>query len=217
MNKLLYKEMRLSASPLSYLFIAAGLLTFVPSYPILVGAFFSTLGIFYSFQSTRENNDIGYSLLLPIAKRDIVRSKFYFCLFIELCTFALMALITLVRMLFLNTAPVYAANALMNANLTFLGFALLIFGVFNAVFVGGFFRTGYYFGRPFITYCVVAMLLVGAAETLHHLPGLGALNAAGFDSLAAQLIAFVLGLLLFALLTLAAMKKSEDMFEKIDL
>lgn len=217
MKLLLYKEIKLAASPLSFFFIAAALLTFVPGYPILLGAFFTTLGIFYSYQTTRENNDIGYSLLLPVSKSDVVKSKFAFTVFIELISFVVMTAITLVRMTVLKDAPVYVSNALMCANFAFLGFALLIFGVFNFVFVRGFFRTAYYFGKPFITYSVVSMLLIAAAETLHHLPGCGAFNAFGFTPLAPQLSAFITGCVLFTVLTFAAEKKSERLFEKLDL
>lgn len=217
MKRLLYKEIKLASSPLSFFFIAAALLTFIPGYPILLGAFFTTLGIFYSYQTTRENNDIGYSLLLPVSKADIVKSKFAFTVFIELVSFTVMTAITLVRMTLLKDAPAYVANALMCANFAFLGFALLIFGVFNFIFVRGFFKTAYYFGKPFIRYCVVSMLLIAAAETLHHLPGCGAFNAFGFTPPAPQLSAFCIGCVSFTVLTLAAEKKSERLFEKLDL
>ena len=57
MRNILGKEMRLSASVLSYLFIAFGLMFLLPGYPILCGAFFVSLGLFQSFQSAREAND----------------------------------------------------------------------------------------------------------------------------------------------------------------
>ena len=53
MNALLKKEMRLSASILSYLFLGFSLMALLPGYPILCGIFFITLGIFQSFQSAR--------------------------------------------------------------------------------------------------------------------------------------------------------------------
>ena len=217
MTKLIYKELKLSASPLSYIFIAAAFLTFVPGYPILLGSFFTTLGIFYSFQTMRENNDIQYSLLLPVAKADVVKSKFMFTVLIECCSFILMTVITLIRMLLLKDAAVYTANALMCANLTFLGFALLIFGLFNAVFVGGFFKTSYYFGKPFIAYCVISFILIVIAETLHHLPGMNSFNSFGFDCLFPQGAVLCIGLLLFVVLTGFGLKKSERTFERIDL
>ncbi len=217
MKKLLYKEIKLAASPLSFIFIAAAFLTFVPGYPILLGACFTNLGIFYSFQTTRENNDISFSLLLPVAKADAVKSKFAFTVLIECCSFVLMTVITLIRMLFLKDFAVYTSNALMCANLTFLGFALLIFGLFNAVFLGGFFKTAYYFGKPFIKYCIAALVVIAAAETLHHLPGLDSVNAFGFDGLFPQIAVLGGGVLLFAVLTVFGLKKSEKSFERIDL
>lgn len=217
MTKLLYKELKLSASRLSFVFIAAALLTFVPGYPILLGTFFTTLGIFYSYQTMRENNDISYSLLLPVAKADVVKGKFAFTVLIELCSFALMTVITLVRMLLLKDAAVYTANALMCANLSFLGYALLIFGLFNFVFVRGFFKTAYYFGKPFIAYCIVSLLVIGLAETLYHIPGLEALNAFGFAPLLPQGAVLCAGALCFAALTAAGLKQSQRTFENIDL
>ena len=138
MNNILRKEMRLSASVLSYLFIAFGFMFFIPGYPILCGVFFVTLGIFYSFQNSREANDIVFSVLLPIAKRDVVKGKFLFSCFIELCSFALMAVIVILRMTIFSESSVYRNNALMNANPFALGMALLIFGLFNFIFIGGF-------------------------------------------------------------------------------
>ena len=69
MNKLLKKELRLTAAPITYFFLAFALMTLIPGYPILVGGFFITLGIFYTFQMARESNDILYTALLPCKSR----------------------------------------------------------------------------------------------------------------------------------------------------
>ena len=45
MLKLLAKELKLTASILSYVFIVFALMAFLPGYPILVGTFFCCLGI----------------------------------------------------------------------------------------------------------------------------------------------------------------------------
>ncbi len=217
MKNLLYKELKLAAMPLSYVFIAGALLTLVPGYPILLGAFFTTLGIFYSFQTMRENSDIGYSLLLPVAKADVVKSKFAFCVFVELCSFLVMTALTLIRMTLLKDAAAYTANALMGANLVFLGFALLIFALFNLVFVSGFFRTAYYYGKPFIIYAIVTLIVIGAAETLHHIPGLESLNSFGFTNMQVQLPAFLAGAAAYVLLTLLAVRSSIRKFEMLDM
>ncbi len=217
MSALLKKEMRLSASILSYLFLGFSLMALLPGYPILCGVFFITLGLFQSFQSAREANDIVFSALLPVAKRDVVKGKYQFSVLIELCGFAVMAVLTVLRMTVLSGSLVYRQNAMMNANPFFLGMALVLFGLFNLIFIGGFFRTAYKFAKPFVTYIIACFLLIGFAEALHHVPGLEAVNAFGFDHPVLQLSLLLGGALLYVLMTLWSYRKACADFEKIDL
>ena len=217
MRNILAKEMKLSASVLSYLFIAFGLMFLLPGYPILVSAFFVTLGIFQSFQSAREANDLVFSALLPIAKRDVVRGKYLFVCLIEVCGFLLMAISALVRMTLFSDSIVYRSNALMNANPFALGEACFIFGLFNWIFVGGFFKTAYKFARPFVAYIIVGFVSIGVFEALHHFPGFGWLNAFGTDDLGRQLILLACGILAYLLMTLLSCRRACESFEKIDL
>lgn len=216
MKNLLYKEIKLAASPLSFIFIAFGLMTLIPNYPILCGAFFVTLGIFYSFQVWREADDISYSVLLPIKKSDVVTAKYLFTVFIELSGFVIMAALTVIRMTVLKDSPVYAENVLLKANPVFLAFALTVFGLFNIIFVNGFFKTAYYFAKPFIAYAVAAFLTIGVAETLIHIPGLEMLNSTDGNT-ALHLIILLSGAVLYVLLTFIAYRASVKRFEKIDL
>ena len=216
MNALLRKEIRLTAHILSYVFIVFAVMTLLPGYPILCGVFFITLGIFQSFQSAREANDIVYSALLPIAKHDVVKGKFQFSIMIEMCGFAIMAILTIVRMTVFADAEVYTQNALMNANLFFLGMALVIFGLFNMIFIGGFFRTAYKLSS-FVTYIIAAFVTIGIAETLHHIPGLESVNAFGFDDIALQICLLIAGIVIFTVMTFLSYRKSCSNFEIIDL
>ena len=217
MNNLLRKEMKLSASMLSYLFIAFGLMFFLPGYPILCGVFFVTLGIFYSFQNARETNDIIYSILLPIAKKDVVKGKFLFCCFIELCSFVLMVAVTIMRMTIFSESSVYRNNALMNANPFALCMALVIFGLYNFIFIGGFFKTAYNFVKPFLMYIIAALLTIGIGEALHHFPGFEILNAFGSNYIILQLGLFGIGALCYVLMTFLSYRKACKRFESIDL
>ena len=217
MNALLRKEIRLSSMLLTWLFIGFGAMTMIPGYPILCGVFFITLGIYQSFQSAREANDILYSALLPVAKRDVVKGKYQFVMTVEFWGFVLMAILTLLRMTILKDAVVYGQNALMNANLFYLGSALFVFGLFNVIFVGGFFRTAYQIGKPFVIYIIAAFLMIGVFEALHHFPGLAAVNAFGFDHFVLQIALFLCGALLYTAMTRLSYLKACENFEKIDL
>ena len=217
MLNILLKEIKLSASPLAFLFIAFGLMFLLPGYPVLCGAFFVTLGLFQSFQYARESNDTVFSALLPIAKKDVVKGRFLFTCFIELSGFVLMAVCAVLRMtVFVSAAP-YVNNALMNANLFALAGALVIFALFNLIFVCGFYKTAYKLGKPFVTYIIAAFLTVGVLEAAHHVQGLEAVNAFGTERFGLQLITLDAGMAVYAGVTALAYKKACARFETIDL
>lgn len=181
MNKLLKKELRLTAAPITYFFLAFALMTLIPGYPILVGGFFITLGIFYTFQMARESNDILYTALLPCKKQDVVLAKYTFCVLIEL-----------------------------------LGWLLILFALFNSVFLGGFFRTAYGLGKPFILYSIAGFAVICLAEALHHFPGMAAMNSQT-EGFGMQLIVLAAGVLFFVGMTALSCRKAQKNFERIDL
>ena len=217
MRNILRKEMCLSASILSYLFILFGFMFLIPGYPVLCSAFFVSLGLFQSFQSAREANDIVFSVLLPIAKKDIVKGKYLFVCLIEACSFVLMAVSVMLRMTVFSKSVAYLSNPMMNANLFALGMACVIFGLFNWIFVGGFFKTAYKFARPFVTFIIVCFLVIFVTEALHHIPGLEWLNAFGTDNIAIQIILLLAGIFIFLVITVLSYKKACKQFEQIDL
>ncbi len=217
MGDILWKEIKLSASVLSYLFTLFGLTFLLPGYPVLCGAFFVCLGLFQSFQNAREANDIVFSALLPIAKCDVVKGKYLFVCLIEGCAFILMIAAVVLRMTVFSQAIVYRNNALMNANLFALGIACVIFGLFNRIFVCGFFKTAYKFGRPFVVFIVAAFLTIFVAEALHHVPGLEILNAFGTDNIVMQLMLLTAGVILYLLITVLSCRRACMYFERIDL
>ena len=217
MRDILRKEIKLSASVLSYLFTLFGLMFFLPGYPVLCGAFFVCLGLYQSFQTAREANDIVFSALLPIAKSDVVKGKYLFVCLIEGCALLLMALAVIIRMTVFSQSVVYRSNALMNANFFALGVAFLIFGLFNWIFVCGFFKTAYKFGRPFVLFIIAAFLTIAAAEALHHVPGLEALNAFGTEKIGMQLALLAGGVILYLLITILSCRRACMYFERIDL
>ena len=216
MKKLFYKELKLTANPLSYWFIAFSAMTMIPSYPILIDSVFICLGIFYTYQQLREYDDITYTVMLPVKKQDVVTAKYLFVLSIELVAFILCTFLTVMRMSFLGNAAPYVTNQLMNANAAYLGYVMIVFAAFNSIFLGGFFKTAYQIGRPFILFCLAGFIIITVGEALHHIPSLESLNDPSYISIP-QLVIFVIGVTMFLLCTWLSYQKSIKNFEKIDL
>lgn len=215
--KWLKKELRLSTSILTPLFLLFAFMALIPNYPALVGAFFICFGIFQSYQGARENNDILYSVLLPAPKRAVVTAKYLTAMFFEALGLLLMAVCVLLRTSVLKGAAVYAASPLLPANLSYLGGALLVFALFNAVFLGGFFRTACKFGLPFIAFIVGSFLLIVAIEVLPHLPGLAFLAATEGEGFRRQLWVLLGCAAVYGLLSFLSLRRSQARFEKLDL
>lgn len=211
MKNLLYKEFCLSTSPISYIFIVFSLMVLIPGYPILMGAFFICMGIFQSYQLIRDQNDILYSALLPVRKRDVVTAKYISDAIIQAVGFLIMCALTVLRMTVLSGSPAYTGNVMMPADPVFLAFVLIIFAEFNVIFLGGFFKTAYYFGKPFILFIIASMITVGVGEALHHMPRFPA------GSLPFQLSVLAFGLVIYTVSSLLSLKASQNRFEKIDL
>ena len=210
MNRLLTKELKLFAAPLTYFFLAFSLMTLIPGYPILMGSFFVCFGIFQSFQLGRETNDVLYTVLLPIKKSDAVKARFEFVVLIELMGFVLMAILTAVRMTVLSGAAPYVQNPFMSANPVYLAFVLIIYAAFNLIFVRQFYKTAY------IIFIVAALIITGIAEALHYLPGLSFLNAVSGEGMTTNYLILAAAAVVYALVTYLAYKASCYSFENVD-
>ena len=216
MKQLLKKEFTFTALPLCYLFLLFSAMTMLPGYPIAMGSFFLCLALFQSMQSRREQNDLSYTLLLPVSKKQVVRANYGFCIGLQTVFFLLCAILTAIRMHFLAQAAVYAENPMMNANPVYLANILLVFLAFNILVPGLYWKTGYALGKPFVWFSAAALLIVALGETLHHIPGLEGLNApAGQWDL--QLPVLLLSIAAYTLGTWRAMERAADQFETVDL
>ena len=105
----------------------------------------------------------------------------------------------------------------MAANFVYLAFVLLIFACFNVIFLGGFFKTAYGIGKPFVLFTVANFLIIAVAETLHHIPGLGWMNVLNFDFMMEQVTILIGAIGIYAVLTVMSCRKSWLRFQKIDL
>ena len=79
MKALIYKELKLAMHPICYLFVALfPLMILIPSYPIGIG-FIYILScypvLFLGANKGQQSNDLLYSTLLPVRKKDIVMAR----------------------------------------------------------------------------------------------------------------------------------------------
>lgn len=215
MNNLLRKEFKLALHPTAYLFLPMAAMLLIPNYPYYVAFFYQTLGIFFIFLNGNTTNDLFFTALLPIRKKDSVAARFATVILLELAQVALAVPFAIMRYR-INPAENLAG---MEANPALFGLVLLMFAIFNIVFLPGFYKTGHKTGTPFLVACAAMLLFVGAAEAAIQLtPGLKqALDTVTAAYLPQQLAVLALGVVGYALLTAVAFSLSVRRFERLDL
>lgn len=212
-SNLLYKELRLAAHPNLYIFTMMGPLLLVPAYPYTMVFLFSCIGNFVNFMYVRETNDIYYTALLPIKKMDVVKSKMLVVVISQLALILISIPFAFLRLLFLSDGNPVGIEA----NVAYYGFGLMIFAVFNYLFLTGYFKTAYKFGLPFFIGAAAAAVIAVLAEGIVHIPQLAWLDSVKMNDQIKQLPIVILGGILYGLAILIAYKKSVKRFAKVNL
>ena len=215
MKNLLYKELMLVVHPLFYLVPLTGALLLIPQWPYFVAMmYFFFITVPNVFQTARTANDIGFTVMLPVRKRDVVKARLYTVVFLEQVQIAVAAPFAA-----LNNALYPEGNFLLDAGIAFFGLTFAMYGLFNLVFLPMFYKTAYKLGVPIIAAICACVLFAGAAETIALIvPGAAAvLDGIGPQALARQLPVLAAGIALFALLSWLAYRVSARRFERVDL
>lgn len=208
MKALLYKQLKLTAHPMTFVFILCGAMLLIPNYPYSVIFFYVTLGIFFMFSNSREQRDQDYSALLPIKKRDSVKAAVIFSVLLQLASIAVAVPFMLINQ---NIAPEGGNQAGIDANVAALAWGFLVFTVFNAIFMPAFYRNGYKVGKAFLLANIGAFTLVALDVVAPHIiPWLD-----GNDP--KQYILLISSAVIYAVITYLSYQKSAKLYEKVDL
>ncbi len=212
-SNLIYKELRLSAHPNLYVFTALGMLVLVPAYPYGMVFLFGCLAPYITFMYGRETNDIYYTALLPVKKRDTVKAK---CMLLVLAQMAQILISLPLAVLRVFVFP-QGNIAGIEANVAYYGFGFMIYAIFNVIFLPSFFKTAYKAGKAFLLAIIPATLAMVAMEALIYIPGLDWLDSVARDALIRQLPILIAGIAVYVAAMLMAYRISAKRFKRVDL
>ena len=207
--------MSLSMHPAVPFFLVLSCLLLVPNYPYDVVFFFTALGIFFTCLNGRENNDIFYTMMLPVAKRDIVRARFRFVIMIEAAQVVFAIPFAIIRQIM----PIPGNAVGLIANITLFGSSLILLGIFNLIFFCIYYSDVAKVGKAFGWASVGMFIYIVIVETSTHVVPFvrDQLNTKDPQFLGEKLIVLATGLIVYAILTAIAYWKSARSFEALDL
>ncbi len=213
MMKLLYKEIRLCAHPTSLVFAFLGCLVLVPAYPYSVILLFGSLAPYITFVNARETNDLWYTAILPVSKAESVGGK---CLLVV--SLQLFQLLFSVPFAMLRHGLHIANNPVgLDATPAWYGLGLLVYGVFDILFLASFYKSGYKAGKAFLLASIPLGSMMVLVEATAHIPMLSWMDSVQPEDLLRQLPILLAGIIGYAALLFLAYRISVKRYEKVDL
>ncbi|MDO4581174.1 MAG: ABC-2 transporter permease [Bacillota bacterium] len=215
MTRLLKKEFALAMHPITPVMLLLAAMVVIPNYPYVVIFFYISMAVFFTCLLGRENNDIVYSLNLPVSKSDIVKARFGFTVIVELLQLALMIPFAL-----LNRQLIPDGNqAGMDANIALFGLGLMIYGLFNLIFFVSYYRNVDKVGVAFIKTSVLIFIVAGLdVFSTYAIPFVrDCLDTPDPEFLSAKLLFLAAGIIVFIALTALSRRISIRSFERLDL
>jgi len=211
MYNLLYKEFRLAIHPFFYILsVLTGALMLIPQWIyFLVPLYFCWITVPQLFSLYKSNNDLEFSIMMPIRKSNIVKARIVSIIILELFQIACSVIFALI-----NRSLYKMDNFAFDPNAAYFGFVFVMFALFNIILFPMFYKTAYKFGAAVIVSIVAAMGFAFSAEMLTIFNERFRMIVEG--QVSSQLLLLGAGIGVFILGGIAAYKISVKSFEKVD-
>ncbi len=216
MNNLLFKELKLGVNPFFYFMpFLTGALMLIPGWLyFIVLLYFCFITIPNMFAGYKNQNDLLFSIMMPVTKKDIVKAK--------------VAVIVILELLHIITAVIYGIISthlypnliyfFYDPTIGFWGLSFIMLAIFNIIFISMFYKTAYKYGAATIVGITGAMLFAGGAEWLGIKNSFifNIFKGSGADNNTIQLTILIIGIFIFAIFTYIAYKIAIKRFEKVE-
>ena len=114
MKALIYKELKLAMHPICYVFIVLfPFMILIPSYPLGIGFIYVLTCypiLFLGANKGQQSNDLLYSTLLPVRKKDIVMARIFTVIFMQIAFILVMTALYPVARIINNAVAQSAEN-----------------------------------------------------------------------------------------------------------
>lgn len=226
MKALLYKEFKLAMHPVCYAFVFLfPLMILIPKFPTAVGFIYvlTTYPIlFLGANKGQQSNDLLYSTLLPVRKKDIVLARVFTVMTLHvvfaLLTLALLPLALLIRDAIPSNGGPSEVGLGLSGYVSTLGIVFLGFALADLIFFPIYYRHAKSIVASTLLTILGFVLYVGIFTiALPHLPGLeGYRDFLCSPNLGHQFIVLGIGLALYAVIHFLIYKISSKQLERVD-
>jgi hypothetical protein len=230
MKALLYKELKLAMHPICYVFIAMfPFMILIPSYPIAIGFLYVLTCypiLFLGANKGQQSNDLLYSTLLPIRKKDIVKARIMTVLLMHIVFIALTSALFPLAVFINNSIneaalaadpsakPVVAPGLGLNSYVLVLAIVIIGYAIADLIFFPIYYKNGKSIVMSTLMMILGFVLYLGIFTIgLPFIPGLEWINEL---PLYVQFIILGVSIIIYIALHLVVYKVSYKRLEKVD-
>jgi hypothetical protein len=171
--------------------------------------YFFWISISQIYSGYIAKQDHSFNAMLPVSKREIVLSKVVALFIIEGVHLAVGFFFGIIHNM------IYGQwNFFLDINYAFFGAMVLLYAIFNIVFLPNYFKTGYYFGKPVIYGNIVVLIYAFLLEFSQFKLQIARDIFEG--SIGTQLIVMVVGVGISIILSIITIKRSIQNYESIN-
>ena len=235
MKALLYKEFKLAMHPICYVFIASfPLMILIPSYPVAIGFIYVLTCypvLFLGANKGQQSNDLLFSTLLPVRKKDIVLARIFTVIIMQIAFILITSALLPVALFIQNAIKEGASANATNDKMTIpgmplesfaamLGFVIIGYAVADLIFFPIYYKHGKSIVMSTLFTILGFVVYIGVVTIgLPYVPGIDTLLARLIDIHDLFWVQFVIlgvGILISFLIHWLTYKISAKRLEKVD-
>ena len=235
MKALLYKEFKLAMHPICYVFIASfPLMILIPSYPVAIGFIYVLTCypvLFLGANKGQQSNDLLFSTLLPVRKKDIVLARIFTVIIMQIAFILITSALLPVALFIQNAIKEGASANATNDKMTIpgmplesfaamLGFVIIGYAVADLIFFPIYYKHGKSIVMSTLFTILGFVVYIGVVTIgLPYVPGIDTLLARLIDIHDLFWVQFVIlgvGILISFLIHWLTYKISAKRLEQVD-
>lgn len=217
MYNLLMKELKLGVSPIFYILpFLTGALMLIPGWLyFIVLLYFCFITVPNMLGVNKSQNDLIFSMMMPVSKKDFVKAKVGVIVILELLHIIIAVVFGMISTRLYPNLTYY----FFGPTIGFWGLCFVMFAIFNIILISMYFKTAYKYGIATVVSTIFAILFAVGAEWL------GLANQTVFDlfkgteanNMVLQISILIAGVVIFTIFTILAYSIARKRFEKVEI
>ncbi|BBH23001.1 membrane protein [Paenibacillus baekrokdamisoli] len=217
MYNLVMKDLKLGVNPMFFVLpLLMGALMLIPGWLyFLVPLYFCWITIPNMFAGFRTQNDLMFTTMMPVTKKDIVKARITVIVILELLH---LVIAMIYGMITIRLYP-HLTYYFFAPHMGFWGLCFVMLAIFNIIFIPMYYKTAYKYGGAATASITAAMLFGGVAQWIGIQNSFisDTFNGTGVDNMALQISILIAGIVIFIAFTMIAYRIAVKRFLKVEI